>query len=155
MLDKPTGSIRITTSGHAARTIWLPKLAPLLRQYPDIHVELVVEQELTDIVAERYDAGVRLGEQLAKGMIAVPIGPAERMIVVGTPAYPASAPPLRRPRDLTAHRCGYASAGCSMSAMTPSSSPSASREFARSPSISSSIEPPTFSTFSATHLGCR
>jgi DNA-binding transcriptional LysR family regulator len=105
MRDKPAGSIRITTSGHAARTILLPKLAPLLRQYPDIQVELVVEQGLTDIVAERYDAGVRLGEQLAKGMIAVPIGPAERMVVVGAPAYLAKAPTLRRPQDLTAHSC--------------------------------------------------
>jgi len=105
MRDKPAGSIRVTTSGHAARTLLLPKLAPLLRQYPDIKVELVVEQGLTDIVAERYDAGVRLGEQLAKGMIAVPIGPPERMVVIGSPSYLANAPPLRRPQDLTAHRC--------------------------------------------------
>ena len=85
--DKPAGTIRITTSDHAANSILLPKLAPLLREYPDIKVELVIDYGLTDIVAERYDAGVRLGEQLAKGMIAVPIGPTQRMVVVGTPAY--------------------------------------------------------------------
>jgi DNA-binding transcriptional LysR family regulator len=105
MRDKPAGSIRITTSDHAANTILIPKLAPLLRAYPDIKIELVVEYGLTDIVAERYDAGVRLGEQLAKGMIAVPIGPEARMVVVGAPSYLARHAPLKRPQDLTPHSC--------------------------------------------------
>jgi len=103
--DKPTGTIRITTSDHAANSILLPKLAPLLREYPDIKVELVIDYGLTDIVAGRYDAGVRLGEQLAKGMIAVPIGPAQRMVVVGTPDYLARRAPPKKPQDLTAHCC--------------------------------------------------
>jgi DNA-binding transcriptional LysR family regulator len=105
MRDKPAGSIRVTTSDHAANTILIPKLAPLLRKYPDIKLELVVEYGLTDIVAERYDAGVRLGEQLAKGMIAVPIGPEVRMVVVGAPSYLAKHGPLKKPQDLTAHSC--------------------------------------------------
>ena len=105
MRDKPAGSLRITTSEQAANTILIPKLAPLLRKYPDIKIELVVESALTDIVAERYDAGVRLGEQLAKGMIAVPIGPAVRMIVVAAPAYLARHPAPKQPQDLTAHCC--------------------------------------------------
>ena len=103
--DKPAGTIRITTSDHAANSILLPKLAPLLREYPDIKVELVIDYGLTDIVAERYDAGVRLGEQLAKGMIAVPIGPAQRMVVVGTPGYLAKRAAPKKPQDLTAHCC--------------------------------------------------
>lgn len=103
--DKPGGTIRITTSDHAANTILLPKLAPLLRDYPDIKIELVIDYGLTDIVAERYDAGVRLGEHLARGMIAVPIGPELRMAVVGTPAYFAKHPAPKKPQDLTTHCC--------------------------------------------------
>lgn len=103
--DKPAGTIRITTSDHAANTILIPKLTPLLRDYPDIKVEICVDYGLTDIVAERYDAGVRLGEQLAKDMIAVPIGPPVRMIVVGTPAYFAKHPPPKKPQELTLHCC--------------------------------------------------
>jgi DNA-binding transcriptional LysR family regulator len=81
--EKPAGTIRITTSEHPADTILRPKLAKLLREYPDIKVEIVIDYGLTDIVAERYDAGVRLGEQVAKDMIAVRIGPDMRMAVVG------------------------------------------------------------------------
>lgn len=103
--DKPAGTIRITTSEHPANTILLPKLAPLLREYPDIKLEIVIDYALTDIVAERYDAGVRFGELLARGMIAVPIGPELRMVVVGTPAYFAKHPPPKKPQDLTNHRC--------------------------------------------------
>jgi DNA-binding transcriptional LysR family regulator len=103
--DQPAGTIRITTSDHAANTILLPKLAPLLRDYPDIKIEIDIDYGLTDIVAERYDAGVRLGEQLAKGMIAVPIGPEMRIAVVGTPAYFAKRPPPKKPQDLTGHCC--------------------------------------------------
>ncbi len=103
--DKPAGTIRITTSDHAANTILIPKLTPLLREYPDVKVEICVDYGLTDIAADRYDAGVRLGEQVAKGMIAVPIGPPVRLVVVGTPAYFARHPPPRKPQDLTNHGC--------------------------------------------------
>jgi DNA-binding transcriptional LysR family regulator len=103
--DKPAGTIRITTSDHAAKSILLPKLAPLLRAYRDIKVEIVVDYGLSDIVAERYDAGVRLGEHLARGMIAVPIGPPIRLVAVGTPSYFAEHPPPKKPQDLTTHYC--------------------------------------------------
>lgn len=105
MSDKPAGTIRITTSDHAAKTILLPKLAPLLRAYRDIKVEIVVDYGLTDIVAERFDAGVRLGEQVARGMIAVPIGPPRRLIAVGTPKYFAEYAPPKKPQELMNHCC--------------------------------------------------
>ena len=103
--DKPAGTIRITTSDYAAEAILWPALAKLLPHYPDIKVEIVVDYGLTDIVAERYDAGVRLGEQVAKDMIAVRIGPDMRMAVVGAPSYFARRPRPRTPQDLTAHDC--------------------------------------------------
>ena len=103
--DKPAGSIRITTHEHAAQAILWPALVKLLPDYPDIRVELVLDYGLTDIVAERYDAGVRSGEQVAKDMIAVRIGPDLRMAVVGAPSYFATRPQPRTPRDLMAHRC--------------------------------------------------
>lgn len=105
MSDKPAGTIRITTSDHAARTILLPKLAPLLRAHPDIKVEIVVDYGLTDIVTERFDAGVRLGEQVARGMIAVPIGPPVRGAAVGTPSYFALHAPPKKPEELMNHNC--------------------------------------------------
>ena len=85
--EKPAGTIRITATEHAADTILVPKLAPLLPDYPDIKVEIIIDYGLTDIVAERFDAGVRSGEQVAKDMIAVRIGPDMRMAVVGAPSY--------------------------------------------------------------------
>ncbi len=103
--EKPTGTIRITAGGHAADTILWPKLAKFLPDYPDIRVEVIVDYGLTDIVAQRYDAGVRLGEQVAKDMIAVRIGPDFRMAVVGTPAYFAKHSPPKTPQDLTSHNC--------------------------------------------------
>lgn len=103
--DKPAGTIRITTAEHAANTILWPKLAKVLPDYPDVKVEITVDYRLTDIVAERYDAGVRLGDQVAKGMIAVRIGPDMRMAVVGTPAYFARRPQPKTPQDLAAHDC--------------------------------------------------
>jgi DNA-binding transcriptional LysR family regulator len=103
--DKPRGTLRITTAEHAATTILWPALRKLLPGYPDIHVEVITDSAMTDIVAERFDAGIRLGEQVAKDMIAVPIGPAMRMAVVGAPAYLASHPPVLTPRDLTGHDC--------------------------------------------------
>jgi len=103
--EKPAGVIRITTGEHAAEAILWPALATLLRHYRDIKAELVVDYGLTDIVAERYDAGVRLGEQVAKDMIAVRIGPDIRMAVVGAPSYFARRAKPKDPRDLTAHDC--------------------------------------------------
>ena len=86
-------------------TILLPKLAPLLREYPDIKVEIIVDYGLTDIVAQRYDAGVRSGEQVAKDMIAVRIGPDMRMAVVGAPSYLRKRPEPKTPQDLIGHNC--------------------------------------------------
>jgi DNA-binding transcriptional LysR family regulator len=83
---KPAGTIRITATENAADTILVPKLAPLLREYPEIKVEVIIDYGLTDIVAQQYDAGVRSGEQVAKDMIAVRIGPDIRMAVVGAPS---------------------------------------------------------------------
>ncbi|HEY0314035.1 MAG TPA: LysR family transcriptional regulator [Allosphingosinicella sp.] len=103
--DKPAGTIRITAGEHAAEAILWPVLGELLPRYPDIHVEVSVDAGLTDIVAGRFDAGIRLGEQVAKDMIAMPIGPEMRMACVGAPAYFARAPRPRVPQDLAAHAC--------------------------------------------------
>jgi DNA-binding transcriptional LysR family regulator len=103
--DKPAGTIRITTGEHAAESILSPVLTRLLPRYPDIKVEISVDYGLTDIVAEGYAAGVRLGEHVAKDMIAVRIGPDLRMAVVGAPSYFARRPRPKRPQDLTAHDC--------------------------------------------------
>ncbi len=103
--SKPAGTIRITAGEHSAVTILQPALAKLLPDYPDIQVEVIVDYGLTDIVAEGYDAGVRLDEQVAKDMIAVPIGPKMRMAVVGSPAYFAKHPRPQTPQDLTQHIC--------------------------------------------------
>ncbi|MGO4439964.1 LysR family transcriptional regulator [Rhizobium sp. RAF56] len=103
--EKPAGTIRITAGEHAADAVLWPALEKLLPHYPDVHVELTVDYGLTDIVAERYDAGVRLGEQVAKDMIAVRIGPDMRMAVVGAPDYFAGRAPLLTPQDLTGHNC--------------------------------------------------
>lgn len=103
--EKPAGTIRITTGEHSAAAILKPALARFLPGYPDIHVEIAVDYGLTDIVAERYDAGVRLGEQVAKDMIAVRIGPDIRWAVAGSPAYFARNPRPETPQDLTGHNC--------------------------------------------------
>jgi DNA-binding transcriptional LysR family regulator len=103
--EKPAGTIRITAGEHAANVVLWPALARFLPDYPDIKVELIVDYGLTDIVAERYDAGVRLGEQVAKDMIAVRIGPDMRMAVVGSPAYFAKRKQPLTPQDLTNHDC--------------------------------------------------
>jgi DNA-binding transcriptional LysR family regulator len=102
---KPAGTIRITTPAHAARTILWPALARLLADNPDIHVELSIDSSLTNIVAERFDAGVRLGEQVAKDMIAVRIGPELRMAAVAAPAYLARCIPPATPHELAEHQC--------------------------------------------------
>ncbi|TBF36019.1 LysR family transcriptional regulator [Rhizobium leguminosarum] len=103
--EKPAGTIRINAGEHAADAVLWPALEKLLPDYPDINVEIIVDYGLTDIVAERYDAGVRLGEQVAKDMIAVRIGPDMRMAVVGTSAYFDSRAKPRTPQDLTDHNC--------------------------------------------------
>ena len=103
--DRPGGNIRITTSEHAANSVLWPVLEKLLSEYPDIHVELGIDNGFTDIVAERYDAGVRLGESVAKDMVAVRIGPDLRMAVVGSPGYLAKRKKPKVPQDLAEHQC--------------------------------------------------
>lgn len=103
--DRPSGTIRITCVDSAAEHILLPKLAPLLERYPDIKVELVIDYGLTDIAAERFTAGVRSGESVEKDMIAVRIGPDERLVVAATPAYFKKHPVPKTPRELTEHNC--------------------------------------------------
>jgi DNA-binding transcriptional LysR family regulator len=103
--ERPAGTIRLTTSQHAVDTVLWPVLERLLPAYPDVHVELSVNSGFTDIVTERFDAGVRLGEALAKDMIAVRIGPDLRMAVVGSPSYFRERPIPHTPQDLAAHDC--------------------------------------------------
>jgi DNA-binding transcriptional LysR family regulator len=103
--EKPAGTIRINADEQAAGAVLWPALERFLPDYPDIKVEIVIDNALTDIVAERYDAGVRLGGVVAKDMIAVPIGPDMRMAVVGAPSYFAGRPRPKKPQDLTAHIC--------------------------------------------------
>jgi DNA-binding transcriptional LysR family regulator len=101
--DKPTGTIRITTFRHAARSVLWPVLSKFLSEYTDIEVELSVDEGLTDIVASRFDAGIRIGEQVQKDMVAVRIGPDLRMAVVGSPAYFEKRKIPETPRDLGDH----------------------------------------------------
>jgi DNA-binding transcriptional LysR family regulator len=105
MREKPAGMIRITAGEHPAITVLQSALAKFLPDYPDIHVEIIVDYGLTDIVAEGYDAGVRLGEQVAKDMIAIRIGPEMRMAVVGAPSYFEKHSRPETPQDLTQHDC--------------------------------------------------
>ena len=103
--DRPAGKLRITAGEHAAIAVLQPVLARLLPDHPDLSIEIIVDYGLTDIVAEGYDAGVRLGEQVAKDMIAMRIGPDMRMAVVGSPAYFSRYPKPMIPADLVAHNC--------------------------------------------------
>jgi DNA-binding transcriptional LysR family regulator len=103
--DRPSGTIRITTHDHAVKSVLWPGLAKLLPDYPDIKIEIVIDYGLTDIVAERFDAGVRSGEMVARDMIAVRIGPDMRSAVVGAPSYFAKRSRPNTPQDLTAHNC--------------------------------------------------
>jgi len=103
--DRPAGTIRITATEHATDTILLPKLSKLLREYPDIKIEIVIDYGLTDIVTQRFDAGVRSGEQVANGMIAVRIGPDMRMAVVASPSYLKNRFEPKKPQELIGHNC--------------------------------------------------
>ncbi|WP_223481217.1 MULTISPECIES: LysR family transcriptional regulator [unclassified Pseudomonas] len=103
--DKPAGKLRITAGEHSAITVLQPVLAKLLPDNPDLNIEIIVDYGLTDIVAEGFDAGVRLGEQVAKDMIAMRIGPDMRMAVVGSPAYFARYSQPTLPSDLMQHNC--------------------------------------------------
>ena len=103
--DKPAGTIRITAAEHAANSVLWPKLAQFLPDYPDIKIEIIVDYGLTDIVAQRFDAGVRLGAQVEKDMIAVRSAPDLRMAAVATPSYFARRAPPLVPQDLAAHDC--------------------------------------------------
>jgi DNA-binding transcriptional LysR family regulator len=105
MRDKPAGTVRITTHDHAIATVLWPRLLPLLKQYPDVEVEFSVDYGFTDIAAERFDAGVRVGNRVDKDMVAVPIAPALRMAVAASPEYLAGKSLPLKPGDLTAHRC--------------------------------------------------
>lgn len=103
--EKPAGSLRITSVEHASQTILAPSLAKLLPVYPDIRVEIINDYGLADVVADRFDAGIRLGEQVAQDMIAVRIGPDFKQIVVGAPSYFEKRGKPKTPHDLTAHHC--------------------------------------------------
>lgn len=102
--DKPTGLIRLTTFRYAAKSVLWPILAKLLLEYPDIEVELSLDEGLVDIVAGRFDAGIRIGEQVQKDMVAIRIGPDLRMAVVGSPSYFADRTFPKTPRELGEHR---------------------------------------------------
>src|SRR5215218_2758567 len=103
--ERPAGTIRITATENATATVLVPKLTPLLGEYPDIKIEIIIDYGLTDIVAQQYDAGVRSGEQVAKDMIAVRIGPDMRMAVVGAPSYFKKRSAPKSPQDLVSHNC--------------------------------------------------
>jgi DNA-binding transcriptional LysR family regulator len=105
MRQRPAGTIRITSSQHASESILMPAAKRLMAEYPDISIEINIEQRLVDLVAERFDAGVRLGEHLEKDMIAVRIGPEMRMVVAGSPDYFVRHPKPETPHDLTQHVC--------------------------------------------------
>lgn len=105
MRHRPAGLVRITTADHAARTVLWPKLMPLLADYPDIKIEIIRDYGLTDIAAERYDAGVRLGEQVAQDMIAVRIAADMRMAIIAAPAYFEGRARPVVPQDLVGHNC--------------------------------------------------
>lgn len=103
--DRIAGRIRITTVEHAAKTVLCPAIAPLLREHPEIEIEIVTDYRLADVVGDEFDAGVRLGEQVAKDMVAVRISPDIPMAIVGSPDYFERHPAPKRPTDLVDHRC--------------------------------------------------
>ncbi|RKP53590.1 LysR family transcriptional regulator [Pararobbsia silviterrae] len=103
--DKPAGTIRITATDYATETVLWPRLSPILHDYPDLKVEIITDYGLSDLVADRYDIGIRQGDQVAKDMIAVRLAPPMRMAIVGAPKYLKRHTPPKIPRDLTEHAC--------------------------------------------------
>jgi DNA-binding transcriptional LysR family regulator len=103
--EKPAGTIRITATDYAVDSALWPRLSRILAAYPDIKVEFVVDYGLSDIVADRFDIGVRWGDQVAKDMIAVRVGPDMRLVIVGSPRYFSERPVPRQPKDLLQHNC--------------------------------------------------
>jgi len=103
--EKPAGTVRLTCGDHVLRTVLLPRLLPVMQRYPDVNIEFDVNYGLRDIVADRFDAGVRLGESIDGDMVALPIGPRLRMAAVATPDYFSRHPAPKVPADLTAHNC--------------------------------------------------
>src|SRR3954468_19176582 len=103
--DKPAGTIRLTAVDHAAETVLWPALAGFLAEYPDVHVDLIVDNTLRDIVSERLEAGIRMGERVARDMIAVRIGPEIRMAAVATPSYFEKRGKPKTPQELAHHSC--------------------------------------------------
>jgi DNA-binding transcriptional LysR family regulator len=103
--EKPAGSVRITAPQHAAKTVLWPAASKIMRDYPDVEIEISVDSGMRDIVTDRFDAGIRLGEQVARDMIALRIGPPLRMAAVATPAYFAQNGVPVAPQDLANHRC--------------------------------------------------
>ena len=101
----PSGAVRLTTFGYAARTILAPRLPAFLIEHPDVSVEVIVDDRLVDLVAGGFDAGIRLGESVDLDMVAVPVGPELRTVVVGTPGYFRNRPPPRHPGELDSHIC--------------------------------------------------
>lgn len=102
---EPSGTVRLTTFSSAARSVLDPVLPRFLLDHPSVSVEVVVDDRLTDIVADRFDAGIRFGETVERDMVAMRLGPDLRTVVVGTPAYFARRPPPATPADLQAHNC--------------------------------------------------
>lgn len=105
MTDRPGGTVRITTTDYAANTYVWPRVQAVLREYPELRIELVNDYGLSDIVADRYDIGVRLGDQVAKDMVAVRIAPDMTMAIAGSPDYLQTRPRAKAPADLTLHNC--------------------------------------------------
>ena len=105
MRAKPGGTIRISSHDHVASTLLWPKLSKLLPEYPELNIEIAINYSMIDIVAERFDAGVRLGNQIAQDMVAVRIAPDLRMAVVGAPTYFSRSPRPTTPQELTGHNC--------------------------------------------------
>lgn len=103
--DKPAGSVRITCGDHVLRSVLLPRLLPVMHHYPDVNIEFDINYGLRDIVADRFDAGVRLGESIDKDMVALPIGPKLRMAAAASPAYFRQRPMPKVPADLMQHSC--------------------------------------------------
>lgn len=105
LTDRPRGTIRISAAEHSAISVLQPALVPFLAAYPDIRVDMATDMALVDIVADGFDAGVRLGETLAQDMIGLRISPDIRFAIVGAPSYLDTSPPVQTPQDLTQHRC--------------------------------------------------